>query len=55
MSEWNKSDRVKISYNDDDLDMFLSITTYNRKVYREDVEKVIEYLKEHKYDFEMNI
>jgi len=55
MSEWYKTDRVKISYDDDDLDMRLYITTYNRKVCREDVEKVIEYLEEHKYDFEMNI
>ncbi len=46
------SNRVKITYDDEEIDMHLYINT-ERKVYREDIEKVIEYLKEKKYDFEM--
>lgn len=46
------SNRVKITYNDEDVLMHLFIHT-DRKVCREDIEKVIEYLEEKKYDFEM--
>lgn len=56
MSNWDVSNRVKLTYDDgDELSMYLSIITQDRKVYREDIEKVIEYLEEKKYDFEMNI
>lgn len=45
------SNRVKITYGDEEIYMNLYITT-ERKVYREDIEKVIGYLEEKKYDFE---
>lgn len=46
------SNRVRITYDDEDVQMHLFIHT-KRKVCREDIEKVIEYLEEKKYDFEM--
>lgn len=52
---WNEINRVKLTYGEygEDLQMTLYIETKGRKISREDIEKIIEYLEEKKYDFEM--
>lgn len=54
---WNETNKIRLSYGEyeEDLQMRLYIEVKGRKVYREDIEKIIEYLEEKKYDFEMRI
>lgn len=53
MGEWNNDNIINLEYKDknDNLSMHLMIRTKDRRVNRDDIERVIEYLKEKKYDF----
>jgi hypothetical protein len=54
---WNETNRIRLNYGEygEDLQMRLYIEANGRKIYREDIDKIIEYLEEKKYDFEMLI
>ncbi len=50
MDKFRTTNRITIRYEDEDLRMHLFISTENREANRNDIDKIIDYLRDQRYE-----